>query len=613
MAETENRNLKKEILRLVAGAVLFTSYLISSRIAGISVITYCILALSYLILGYKVIYEAFCGLFHGQVTDENFLMTVATAGAIFLGEYSEAVAVMLFYCIGEFLQDIAENRSRNNIAKLMDIAPRTVRLIDGTKELIVEPQKLKKGDVFKVLAGERIAVDGIVISGSAWVDTKAVTGESVPVPVKKGDSVISGCIVTDSTLTVMSSTEYEDSTVNRILKLIEESKESKASPERFITRFSKIYTPIVIAFAFLIAVIPSLIAGSPAVWIHRSLCFLVISCPCALVLSVPLAFFAGIGGGAVNGILIKGGSELQQLAVCRIIAIDKTGTLTKGEFRVTGVTGLSDYSLSLAASLENSSCHPLAKAVVGYVKDFPECSEVTEISGMGMKGIVDGHKVLAGNYRLMSENDIAYDDSGKTPTVIHVACDGIYCGYITVEDTVKAEAKNAVTELKKHGFRTVMLTGDVKTSAESVSKQTGIDEYRYSLLPQDKVEAMKELCKIGKTAYTGDGINDAPVLAYADAGIAMGSLGSASAVDAAGIVIMNDDLMKIPQAVNIAKKTMQISKQNIVFAIAIKITCMVLGFFGLVGMPVAVFADTGAAILTVLNSCRALKTKQSLL
>lgn len=606
-------NPKKEIIRIAAGAVLFGLNFTVLPLGLPVAVKYTLLALSYLVLGAPVLLSALEGIIHGELFDETFLMSIATIGAALLGEYNEAVFVMLFYSVGEFAQDLAADRARDNIEDLMELEPSHAKRIkeDGSIEEI-EPEAVEIGDVLLIPAGEMIPVDGLAMNSSV-LDTKAVTGESVPVSVHEGTQVVSGAFVTGAALKIRAGVVFADSTVSRIMELVENSRKSKAPTEKFITRFARVYTPVVTALAIFLAVVPSLITGDWATWTHRALTFLVISCPCALVLSIPLSFFAGIGGAASKGILVKGGTHLQTLAQVKTVAFDKTGTLTTGEYKIQKVitaVGFTEQDvLDAAAALERHSTHPVARVLASSSDKNTDVTDVEENSGLGIGGTVEGKKILVGNASLMKANGI---DTGclkdtSADSGIYVAADGKLMGSVIIGDRIKDNAKQTVQSLRKLGIsRTVMLSGDREENARRIGEQAGLDMVYGQLLPQEKVEKLEMLEKNDLTAYVGDGINDAPVLMTADCGIAMGGVGSASAIEAADVVIMNDDISRIPLAISIARKTLKTAKQNIGFAVGIKIACMVLGALGITGMGVAVFADTGVALLCVLNSMRAL-------
>ncbi len=603
-------NPKKEVIRIACGAALFG---LSFAVLPLSLpvaVRYALLALSYLVLGGPVLLSAFKGIISGELFDETFLMSIATIGAAVLGDYNEAVFVMLFYSVGEFAQDLAVDKSKDNIEELMDLDVSHAKRVkqDGSIEEI-EPDQVEIDDILLIPAGEMIPVDGIALNEST-LDTRAVTGESVPVSVHEGSEVVSGAFVTGFALKIRAAVVFEDSTVSKIMELVENSRDSKAPTEKFITKFSRIYTPVVTGLAVLLAVVPSLITGDWATWTHRALTFLVISCPCALVLSIPLSFFAGIGGAASRGILVKGGTHLQTLAEVKTVAFDKTGTLTTGEFKVQKVFATEGFTetevLDFASAVERHSTHPVAVAIAACSDKKTVTENVKEYSGQGMEGTVDGQRILVGNSHLMKANGIDTTNPGKQG--VFVAKDKTLIGCIEVGDRIRENARQSVQELKKLGIkRTVMLSGDREENALKTGEEAGLDKVYGQLLPQEKVEKMHQLKENGLCAYVGDGINDAPVLMVSDCGIAMGGVGSASAIEAADVVIMNDDISRIPVAISIARKTLRTARQNIGFAIGIKIACMILGALGITGMAVAVFADTGVALLCVLNSMRALR------
>ncbi len=621
----EEEDPKKEIAKIAVGAALLVAGLLTKHFGLPNILYYILIAASYVVLGWEVALNAISNLFHGELFDENFLMFIATVGAAALGDYTEAVSVMLFYDIGEFAQDAIAEKSRDNISALMDIAPEIARVINQDGSISeVKPEDVKVGQLIQVRPGERVPLDGTVLEGSSFVDMKAITGESVPVKVNAGSQLVSGSIVTDSVLTLKADTEYNDSTVKKILDLVEHAQETKAPTERFITKFAKIYTPIVIGIAALVVLIPSIITGQWAMWLGRALIFLVISCPCALVLSVPLAFFAGMGGSAKEGILIKGGTHLEMLAKTQAVAFDKTGTITQGVFDVQKVVTAEGVDrtqvLKTALALEQSSTHPIALSLVEYcknnnVENMLESTELQELSGMGLKGQYDGKLIYAGNEKLMKEFSISIDAQKakelqeEVGTLVYVASDNTWLGTIVISDKMKENVPQEITKLKNLGVvKTVMLSGDKSRTAEYVARKAGLDTCEAQLLPQQKVEKVNELKKQYITAYVGDGINDAPVIATADVGIAMGGVGSDSAIEASGVVIMTDDISKIPQSIEIARKTVKIAKQNIAFALTVKVLAMVLGALGIAGMESAIFADVGVALLAVLNSMRASRT-----
>ena len=595
----------------------------------------------YVLIGWDIVYKAFRNIRNGQVFDENFLMTVATFGAFGVGEYSEAVAVMLFYQVGELFQSYAVNRSRRSITELMDICPEYANIEEDGQLKQVDPDDVQVGDIIVVKSGERIPLDGKVVFGDSMVDTSALTGESVPRKVAEGDDIISGCVNGSGLLRVQVTKEFDDSTVAKILELVENASSKKAHVENFITRFARYYTPLVVMGAVLLAVIPPLFFGqSWSEGIRRACTFLVISCPCALVISVPMSFFSGIGAASKKGVLIKGSNYLEALSEMDTIVFDKTGTLTKGEFKVTEIHAVagspvpeasevprtrvwaasqpSDEGkrslLELAALAESYSDHPISRSIKdawGDTIDMNRVSNAQEISGHGVRAEIDGHTVLAGNSKLMKEMNVAYQECMSMGTVVYVAMDGIYCGYIVIADSIKDEAFEAIKNLKKVGVRrTIMLTGDKKEVGEAVAARLGLDEVHAELLPGDKVAKVEELLarQTGKhrLAFVGDGINDAPVLSRADVGIAMGSMGSDAAIEAADIVLMDDNPARIADVVRISRKTMSIVKQNIAFALGVKAVVLLMGAAGAANMWEAVFADVGVSVIAILNAMRAL-------
>ena len=580
----------------------------------------------YLIIGYDILRKAVLGVIHGEVFDENFLMAVATVGAIILGEYLEGVAVMLFYQIGELFQSYAVGKSRGNIAKLMDIRPDYANIeTDGHMEQ-VDPDEVAIGTVITVLPGEKVPIDGTIEEGEASLNTSALTGESLPRQVRKGDQVISGSVNMSGVLKIRTTKEFGESTVSKILELVENSSMKKSRSENFITRFARYYTPAVCYGALALALLPpviNLILGQEAhwtQWVTRALTTLVISCPCALVISIPLSFFGGIGGASAKGILVKGSNYLEALSETKYVVCDKTGTLTKGVFEVTEMEAaegfLAEELIEYAACAEHYSNHPISRSLreaYGKEVDPERIRDVEEISGHGVCAYVDGHHVAAGNRKLMAKYQITPGTASGVGTEVHVAVDGVYAGCILISDVVKPGAKEAVASLKKSGVRKiVMLTGDAKPVAEAVAAELGVDEVKSELLPADKVAEVERLLeakgKKEKLAFVGDGINDAPVLSRADLGIAMGALGSDAAIEAADIVLMDDDPAKIALAMRISAKTLRIVHQNIVFALAVKFACLLLGAVGVVGMWWAIFADVGVMVLAVLNATRALAT-----
>ena len=574
----------------------------------------------YLIIGWDVLWRAVRNIAHGQVFDENFLMALATVGALAIGEYPEAVFVMLFYQVGELFQSYAVDQSRKSITALMDIRPDYANMEgpDGQLEQ-VDPEDVAVGDTIVIKAGERIPLDGVVLEGSSTVDTAALTGESLPRRVESGDDVISGCVNLSGLLKVRVTKAFEESTVAKILDLVENSASKKAKAENFITKFARYYTPIVVLAAVALALLPPLLTSIQWVdSIQRALNFLVVSCPCALVISVPLSFFGGIGGASKDGILVKGGNYLEVLARTEIVVFDKTGTLTRGVFNVTAIHP--DHCdqgqlLELAALAECWSDHPISRSLkeaYGREMDSSRVSSVEEVAGRGVKAVVDGHTICAGNDKLMEDIGVSWHPCHRVGTTVHVASDGVYLGHIVISDEVKPDAKEAVAALKAAGVRkTVMLTGDAQAVGEDVAKQLGLDEVHTQLLPADKVERVEKLLKEvspkGALAFVGDGINDAPVLSRADIGIAMGGLGSDAAIEAADIVLMDDKPSKIAHAIRIARRTLSIVRQNIVFALAVKLLVLALSAVGLVSMWAAVFADVGVSVIAILNAMRALK------
>ena len=556
---------------------------------------------AYIIAGLEVLKDALKNIAKGQVFDENFLMSIATIGAICVGEYPEAVMVMLLYRIGEYFQDKAVEKSRHSISELMDIRPDYANL-DGKK---VSPESVKIGDIITVNTGEKVPLDGIITEGQVSIDTSALTGESIPKSVKAGDAISSGCINCDGVLKIKVTKLFEESTVSKILNLVENASAKKAQAEKFITKFAKIYTPVVVILALIIAVIPPLILDTSfIVWVKRALTFLVISCPCALVISIPLSFFAGIGIASRKGILIKGSNYMEVLAKASAVVFDKTGTLTEGVFKVTQIVSDNPDILKYAAYAESSSSHPIAKAIkAAYGKEIPENNDIKEIAGMGIKAFVDGKEVLVGNSKLIKVEPI--DTMG---TVVYVSIDRKFQGYIVILDEIKKDSYSAIANLKKSGIFTEMLTGDSRVASEKVEEILGLDKVYAELLPENKVEKIEELISTskGRVLFVGDGINDAPVLTRADVGIAMGGLGSDAAIEAADVVIMDDKPSKVVDAIEIAKKTITIVKQNIAFAIGVKVLFLILGGLGLMTMWGAVFADVGVTFIAVLNASGAM-------
>ena len=618
-----NKKQKKMLIRIIIAAVLIVVF---SLLPAEGYLRFVLFMIPYLVIGYDILKKAFKGILNKQVFDENFLMAVATVGAILLGDYSEGVAVMLFYQIGELFQSYAVGKSRRNISELMDIRPDYANIEkDGTLEQ-VDPDEVEIGTIIVVQPGEKVPIDGVITEGTSTLNTSALTGESLPRDAKAGDEVISGCINMTGLLKIRTTKEFGESTVSKILELVENSSSRKSKSENFISKFAKYYTPAVCYGALALAFIPPivlLIMGKPAMWgdwIYRALTFLVISCPCALVISIPLSFFAGIGGASNQGILVKGSNYLETLAQTKYVVFDKTGTMTQGVFEVSGIhhNKMPDEKLlEYAALAECSSSHPISKSLqkaYGKPIDRNRVTDIEEISGNGVIAKVDGISVAAGNTKLMDRLDIAYQDCHHVGTVVHMAIDGKYAGHILISDIIKPHAKEAIAELKKAGIsKTIMLTGDSKRVADQVAGELGIQEVYSELLPADKVSRVEELLnqksEKDKLAFVGDGINDAPVLSRADIGIAMGALGSDAAIEAADIVLMDDDPLKISKAIKIARKCIRIVYENIYFAIGIKILCLILGALGIANMWVAIFADVGVMILAVLNAIRTLFVK----
>ena len=611
------------LIRIIIAAVLIVVF---SLLPAEGYLRFVLFMIPYLVIGYDILKKAFKGILNKQVFDENFLMAVATVGAILLGDYSEGVAVMLFYQIGELFQSYAVGKSRRNISELMDIRPDYANIEkDGTLEQ-VDPDEVEIGTIIVVQPGEKVPIDGVITEGTSTLNTSALTGESLPRDAKAGDEVISGCINMTGLLKIRTTKEFGESTVSKILELVENSSSRKSKSENFISKFAKYYTPAVCYGALALAFIPPivlLIMGKPAMWgdwIYRALTFLVISCPCALVISIPLSFFAGIGGASNQGILVKGSNYLETLAQTKYVVFDKTGTMTQGVFEVSGIhhNEVPDEKLlEYAALAECSSSHPISKSLqkaYGKPIDRNRVSDIEEISGNGVIAKVDGVSVAAGNTKLMNRLGIAYQDCHHVGTVVHMAIDGKYAGHILISDIIKPHAKEAIAELKKAGIsKTVMLTGDSKRVADQVAGDLGIQEVYSELLPADKVSRVEELLnkksEKAKLAFVGDGINDAPVLSRADIGIAMGALGSDAAIEAADIVLMDDDPLKISKAIKIARKCIRIVYENIYFAIGIKILCLILGALGIANMWMAIFADVGVMIIAVLNAIRTLFVK----
>ncbi|MDD6039245.1 MAG: heavy metal translocating P-type ATPase [bacterium] len=629
---------KQMLMRIIISFVMLAAIMLSEH-TGVTelfpsrLLLGVICLIPYVIIGYDIVYKAFRNIKNGQIFDENFLMMIATFGAIGVGDYSEAVAVMLFYQVGELFQGYAVGKSRESISAMMDICPEYANLEEDGVLTQVDPDDVEVGSIIVIKPGERIPLDGVVVEGESMIDTAALTGESVPRRISVGDTIISGCVNGSATLKVRTTKEFDDSTVARILELVENASSKKAKVENFITRFAKRYTPIVTLAAVILAIVPPLwqmamigmgrmepvaIGNLWGEWIYRACTFLVISCPCALVISVPLGFFGGIGAASKLGVLVKGSNFLEAVSKLDTIVFDKTGTLTKGEFAVSRVEPVSmdaDALLEIAALGEGYSTHPIAESIrtaYGKSLDMERVANTEEISGHGIHTWIDGKEVYLGNGKLMDSLSVFYEKNTSAGTVVYAAVEGAFAGTIVISDTIKEGAKEALRDMKRIGVRkTVMLTGDRKEAAEAVATELGLDQVCYELLPADKVgkvEMMLNACGKDKTlAFVGDGINDAPVLTRADIGIAMGSMGSDAAIEAADIVLMDDDVRKIAKVVKIARKTLAIVKQNIVFALFVKVLILVLGALGIANMWAAVFADVGVAVLAILNSMRTLK------
>ena len=607
------------LARIIVAAVLFAAgaLLPLEGLAEMGVYLVC-----YAVIGWDIVWKAITNILHGQVFDENFLMTIATVGALILGEHSEGVAVMLFYQVGEWFQSYAVSKSRRSITSLMDIRPDYANIEKDGKLIQVDPEDVQIGDTIIVKPGERIPLDGKIIKGSSTLDTSALTGESMPREVEAGMEVISGCINQTGILTIQTTKEFGESTVAKILDLVENASDKKGRMENFITRFARYYTPAVVFAALALAILPPLVTGQAfSIWIYRALTFLVISCPCALVISIPLSFFGGIGGASKIGVLVKGSNYLEALAYTETVVFDKTGTLTKGSFAVTEIqaNGMTDEELlELAAYAEDYSNHPISLSIqkaYGKKIDNSRITDVQEIAGHGVQAVIDGMTVLAGNAKLMEREHIPYTASNAIGTVVYVAFDGRYAGCIVIADEIKADAPAAIKTLKAAGIRrTIMLTGDADAVGQDVARRLGLDRAYTELLPADKVDRVEELLKQkserGMLAFVGDGINDAPVLARADVGIAMGALGSDAAIEAADVVLMTDEPSKIAAVMQIARKTIRISNENIVFALGVKFLVLILGALGRANMWAAVFADVGVSVIAILNAIRAMRVKQ---
>ena len=617
----ESSNGKIEILKdnwlLIVGAIIYAIALLYNGNNKISIILF---VASYLAIGGEVILTAIKNILRGEVFDENFLMSIATIGAFFIGEYPEAVAVMLFYQIGEVFQGYAVNKSRKSISSLMNIRADYANVLRNGIEFKVSPEEVNLEEIIIIKPGERVPLDGTVIEGTSFLDTSALTGESVPREVKTSDEILSGAINDNGVLKVKVNKEYGESTVARILELVENASNKKAPTEKFITKFSKVYTPIVVFIAIIVAIVPPLLIKDATFleWLYKALSLLVVSCPCALVVSIPLGFFSGIGAASKKGILVKGGNYLEALKESEIVVFDKTGTLTKGVFKVTNINAKNiseDELLEITAIGESNSNHPIALSIANaYGKEINknEIESYKEVAGHGVEAIIKGKKVLLGNSKLMKSNNISYDEVDTIGTIVHIAIDGEYKGNIVISDEVKENVKEALTELKSVGIKkTIMLTGDSKVVADKVAKAIGIDEVHADLLPSDKVNKVEEILNKksanGKVLFVGDGINDAPVLARADIGIAMGGVGSDAAIEAADVVLMKDKVEAISEAIRVSRKTSKILWQNIIFSLAIKVAVMILVIFGLTNMWAAVFADVGVTLLAVLNSMRIIR------
>lgn len=609
----DKKKKKKLICIIVAAVLLAAGIIIKHTIGGPAVIV--LLIPAYVIVGYGPIIKAAKNISHGQIFDENFLMAIATVGALALGEYDEAVAVMLFYQIGEFFEDYAVDKSRKSVAALMDIRPDFAVVLKDGKEEKVDPYEVNIGDTVLVKPGEKIPLDGTVIEGNSSVDTSSLTGEALPKDVEAGDEVISGCINLSGVIKIKVTSMFEESTVSKILEMVENASSRKAPVENFITKFAKYYTPVVVFSAVALAIIPPLVIADAtfSTWIYRALLFLVVSCPCALVISIPMSFFSGIGAASARGVLVKGGNYLQILSKVNTVIFDKTGTLTTGKFKVDKICGDNPNELlALAAACEQYSNHPIAVSIKeAYKGDIYTADDVQEIAGRGIKATIDGKEVYAGNAKLMHELNISNLPEVTGTTLVHLAYSDKYLGYISVTDTIKEDTAEGLKALKDIGVTDlVMLTGDNRKTAEKVAEQAGITEVHANLLPENKVEIAEQIIDKGRiTAFVGDGVNDAPVLARVDAGIAMGGLGSAAAMEAADVVIMDDNPKKISLAIRIGRKTVRLAKENIWFALIIKLLVLVLGALGLVNMWAAVFADVGVAVIAIANSMRALRVK----
>lgn len=618
--------MKCKAIRIAASAALLVCALIIKMPAEMAWLSTALYVASYVIAGYDIVFGAIKSIFRGNVFNENLLMSIASIGAFCVGEFSEGTAVMILFQIGEAFQDAAVDKSRRSISSLMNIRPDHANLVTDEGIIRKDPEDVHTGDVISITPGERVPLDCVILTGETYIDTSALSGETVPRAAREGDTLLSGSINTVGAVTARVMCEYGESTASRILDLVENASARKSNSEKFITRFSRYYTPIVVSLALILAIIPPLLIKESTFseWIHRALSFLVVSCPCALVISIPLSFFGGIGGASASGILVKGGNYLEALAKVKTFVFDKTGTLTKGTFEVTDIQpqleGISKNELlRIACAAERASSHPIAmslkkKADAELVR-LDEAESISEIAGRGVCASIDGQSVLVGNARLMSENGIECAENKAAGTTVHVAADGKYLGYIVISDEIKSEAHDAIAALKREGIeRVVMLTGDARSVGRSVADELGMDECFAEQLPSDKVERVNELLEKSdgndKLAFVGDGINDAPVLARADIGIAMGALGSDAAIEAADVVIMNDNLLSLSKAMRIARKATRIAKENTVFAIAVKAAVLVLSASGVASMWMAVFADVGVAVIAILNAMRTLRTNK---
>lgn len=618
--------MKCKAIRIAASAALLVCALIIKMPAEMAWLSTALYVASYVIAGYDIVFGAIKSIFRGNVFNENLLMSIASIGAFCVGEFSEGTAVMILFQIGEAFQDAAVDKSRRSISSLMNIRPDHANLVTDEGIIRKDPEDVHTGDVISITPGERVPLDCVILTGETYIDTSALSGETVPRAAREGDTLLSGSINTVGAVTARVMCEYGESTASRILDLVENASARKSNSEKFITRFSRYYTPIVVSLALILAIIPPLLIKESTFseWIHRALSFLVVSCPCALVISIPLSFFGGIGGASASGILVKGGNYLEALAKVKTFVFDKTGTLTKGTFEVTDIQpqleGISKNELlRIACAAERASSHPIAmslkkKADAELVR-LDEAENIREIAGRGVCASIDGQSVLVGNARLMSENGIECAENKAAGTTVHVAADGKYLGYIVISDEIKSEAHDAIAALKREGIEhVVMLTGDADSIGRSVADELGMDECFAEQLPSDKVERVNELLEKSdgndKLAFVGDGINDAPVLARADIGIAMGALGSDAAIEAADVVIMNDNLLSLSKAMRIARKATRIAKENTVFAIAVKAAVLVLSASGVASMWMAVFADVGVAVIAILNAMRTLRTNK---